>query len=63
MISFNLSLCEQTEILLCLHKRIKKLDKEIISYRSLGFSSEHLDNVRSICVSAFDKISNLKCYE
>lgn len=55
----NLSLCEQSEILICLHKRIKHLDEEIISYRSLGLSTNHFDVLRSVCVSAFDKISKL----
>lgn len=55
----NLSLCEMSEVLISLHERIKHLDEEIIFYRSLGLSTKHFDALRSVCVSAFDKISKL----
>lgn len=55
----DLSLSEQSEVLLCLHKRIKSLDIVISSTKSLGLSTERYDIMRSVCVSAFDKISKL----
>nr|WP_294859886.1 hypothetical protein [Prevotella sp.] len=59
MVESNLSLCEMSELLISLHMRIKHIDEEIISCRSLGLSTEHYDALRSVCVSAFDKISKL----
>lgn len=59
----NLSLVEQSEILLALHKRIKALNVVISSDKSLGLSSERHEILREICLSAFEKISVLPCID
>lgn len=60
---FNLTLAEQSEILLVLHKRIKALDVVISSDKSLGLSSTRHEVLRDTCLSAFHKISVLSCID
>lgn len=63
VMAINLSLAEQSEILLVLHKRIKSLDVVISNTKSLGLSPERYELLREICLSAFEKISVLSCID